>query len=211
MLITTYLLQHVVPPKEPRAQYKNSIFRLPKGLCLEMIIVAILERATLYFVGVVDVKNSQGVIQHIRFDPKKHTEQEVLDTLDFQIEALGSIVLPSSEKVTVRFEYQYQESDEGESVSKLFVTDIIKVVITDIEIQTCFTLINTMGARAIVLKRCIQGIKNAKVYYYQRLPNFLDQNYIQLRVHMEVCTLPLKGDASTPVPTGHTTSTEDPG
>ena len=124
----------MVPPKDPGAQYKNTIFTLPKGLCLETIIVAILERATLYFVSVVDVRNSQGVIQHVRFDPKKHTKQEVLDTLDFQIEALGSIVLPSSEKVTVGFEYQYLESDEGESVSKLFVTDVIKVVITDLEI-----------------------------------------------------------------------------
>ena len=105
MLITTYLFQHVVPPKGPGAEYKNSIFKLPTGLCLETIIVAILETATLYFVGVVNVKNSQGDIQRIRFDPKKHTEQEVLDTLDFQIEALASIVLPSHEKATVGFEY----------------------------------------------------------------------------------------------------------
>ena len=116
-----------------------------------MIIIAVLETATLYFVSVVNVENSQCDIQHIRFDPKKHTEQEVLDTLDFQIEALASIVLPSHEKVTVGFEYQYQESDQGESVNKLFVTDIIKLVITDTEIRTCFPLINTMGPRAIVL------------------------------------------------------------
>ena len=66
----------MVPQKGPGAIYKNSIFKLPKGLCLEVIIVAILERATLYFVSVVDVKNRQGDIQHVRFDPKKHTESK---------------------------------------------------------------------------------------------------------------------------------------
>ena len=101
----------MVPPKGPGAEYKNSIFKLPTGLCLEMIIVAILERATLYFVGVVDVKNSRGDILHITFNPTKHTEQEVLGALNFQTEALASIVLPSCEKVTVGFEYQYRESN----------------------------------------------------------------------------------------------------
>ena len=156
-----------------------------------MTIVAILERATLYFVGAVDVENSQDVVQHVRFDPKKHTQTEVLDTLDFQIEALGRIVLPSGDKVTVGFEYQYVESDQGESVSKLFVTDIMKLIIIDIEIQTCFPLMNTTGPRSIVLNRCIQGINNAKAYYYQGLPNFLKQKYVQWRVGMEVCTMPI--------------------
>ena len=100
-------MQHVVLPKEPGAEYKNSFFKLPTGLCLEMIIITILERATLYFVGVVNVKKSMGDILHVGFDPTEHTQQEVLDTLDFQIEALASIVLPSCEKVAVGFEYHH--------------------------------------------------------------------------------------------------------
>ena len=155
----------MVPPKGARNQIQELHLQLPTGLCLETIIVAILERATLYFVCVVDVKNSRGDILHIRFDSTKHTQQEVLDTLDFQIEALASIVLPSHEKVTVGLEYQYQESNQEKFVSKLFVTEIIKVVITDKEIQTCFPLMNTTGPRAIVLKRCVQGIKSASVLH----------------------------------------------
>ena len=143
--------------KEPhtRTPYSDCLY-------LETIIIAILERATLYFVGVVDIQNIQGGNIHIRFDPKKNKEQEVLDTLDFQIEALVSIVLPSCEKVTVGFEYQYKESYEGESVLNLFITEIVKLVITDKEIRTCFPLINTTGARATILNRCIQGLENVK-------------------------------------------------
>ena len=180
----------MVPPKETGAKYKKSIFKLPTGLCLETIIIAISERATLYFVSVVDMKNSRGNILHIRFDPTKHTQQEVLDTPDFQIEALASIVLPRHEKVTVGFEYQYRESNQGKLVSKLLVTEIIKVVITDEEIQTCFPLMNTTGPRAIVLKVCT-GDKECQSILHSGLPSFLNQNYIQPRLGMEVCSLPL--------------------